>query len=85
MVCLACLLPLFLIPVVNALPLLLDFILGKVYGLFGWEYRKPVRVPPACPYKPTNTKSKEGAVDGKAEPSTQQEPEKVPVDGNKEE
>lgn len=44
-----------------------------------------MRVPPACPYKPTNTKSKEGAVDGKAEPSTQQEPEKVPVDGNKEE
>lgn len=84
MVCLACLLPLFLIPVVNALPLLLDFILGKLYGLFGWEYKKPVRVPPACPYKPTNTRNAEGNIDGKAKSSTQQELEKVPADGNKE-
>ncbi|KAK1308372.1 hypothetical protein QJS10_CPA09g01827 [Acorus calamus] len=61
MVCLACLLPLFLIPVVNALPLLFDFILSKVYRLFGWEYRKPERAPAACPYKPAvakNDKSK---------------------------
>lgn len=52
MVCLACLLPLFLVPIVNILPLLFDFILGKVYKLFGWNYRKPERAPPACPYKP---------------------------------
>ncbi|XP_052174980.1 uncharacterized protein LOC127789923 [Diospyros lotus] len=52
MVCLACLLPLFLVPIVNVLPLLFDFIMGKVYGILGWEYRKPERAPPACPYKP---------------------------------
>ncbi|KAL0920359.1 hypothetical protein M5K25_009488 [Dendrobium thyrsiflorum] len=57
MVCLACLLPLFLIPVVNALPLLVNFILAKVYRLFGWEYKMPERVPPACPYKPAGNKS----------------------------
>ncbi|XP_020255671.1 uncharacterized protein LOC109832680 [Asparagus officinalis] len=85
MVCLACLLPLFLIPVVNALPLLLDFILGKVYRLFGWEYRKPARVPPACPYKPTNNQNIQGNAEGKVESSGQQEPEKVAADGTKEE
>ncbi|XP_059462229.1 uncharacterized protein LOC132191298 [Corylus avellana] len=52
MVCLACLLPLFLVPIVNILPLLFYYIMGKVYGILGWEYRKPERVPPACPYKP---------------------------------
>ncbi|KAI8563270.1 hypothetical protein RHMOL_Rhmol03G0099800 [Rhododendron molle] len=57
MVCVACLLPLFLIPIINLLPLLFDFIMGKVYGVFGWEYRKPVRAPPACPYKPAANKS----------------------------
>ncbi|XP_057531307.1 uncharacterized protein LOC130809514 [Amaranthus tricolor] len=58
MVCLACLLPLFLIPVVNALPLLFHIIMARVYRLFGWEYVKPERVPPACPYKPgTSSKS----------------------------
>ncbi|XP_043704724.1 uncharacterized protein LOC122654621 isoform X2 [Telopea speciosissima] len=56
MVCLACLLPLFLVPIVNVLPLLFDFIMGKVYKLFGWEYRKPERAPPACPYKPAASK-----------------------------
>ena len=29
---------------------------GKVYALFGWEYKKPERAPPACPYKPAVTK-----------------------------
>ncbi|XP_050230853.1 uncharacterized protein LOC126679884 isoform X2 [Mercurialis annua] len=53
MVCVACLLPLFLIPIVNALPLLFYYFKAKVYALFGWEYRKPERVPPACPYKPS--------------------------------
>ncbi|ESR41592.1 hypothetical protein CICLE_v10013275mg [Citrus x clementina] len=52
MVCLACLLPIFLVPIVNLLPLLFDYLLGKIYPLFGWEYRKPERAPPACPYKP---------------------------------
>uniref|UniRef100_A0A2N9INM9 Transmembrane protein n=1 Tax=Fagus sylvatica TaxID=28930 RepID=A0A2N9INM9_FAGSY len=62
MVCLACLLPLFLVPIVNILPLLFHYILGKVYGLLGWEYRKPVRAPPACPFKPApKTDSKVGA------------------------
>ncbi|GAB4856608.1 hypothetical protein Ancab_014524 [Ancistrocladus abbreviatus] len=57
MVCLACLLPLFLIPVVNALPLLFDFLMAKVYWLFGWEYRKPERAPPACPYRPAASRN----------------------------
>ncbi|KAJ0087783.1 uncharacterized protein LOC116137293 [Pistacia vera] len=52
MVCIACLLPLFLVPIVNLLPLLFDLIMGKIYGMLGWEYRKPERAPPACPYKP---------------------------------
>jgi hypothetical protein len=29
---------------------------GKVYGILGWEYRKPERAPPACPYKPAAKK-----------------------------
>ncbi|KAI3447551.1 hypothetical protein Pfo_004216 [Paulownia fortunei] len=53
MVCLACLLPLFLVPIVNVLPLLFDIIMAKVYRLFGWEYQKPERAPPACPIKPS--------------------------------
>ncbi|KAL9426837.1 hypothetical protein AB3S75_033589 [Citrus x aurantiifolia] len=56
MVCLACLLPIFLVPIVNLLPLLFDYLLGKIYPLFGWEYRKPERAPPACPYKPAAQK-----------------------------
>nr|XP_015627176.2 uncharacterized protein LOC4331199 [Oryza sativa Japonica Group] len=64
MVCLACLLPLFLIPVVNALPLLFHLILSKIYRLFGWEYRRPERAPPACPFKPA-AKNNEGASESK--------------------
>ncbi|KAG0454446.1 hypothetical protein HPP92_025750 [Vanilla planifolia] len=30
---------------------------AKVYRLFGWEYRKPERVTPACPYKPQANRS----------------------------
>ncbi|KAJ4848181.1 hypothetical protein Tsubulata_002976 [Turnera subulata] len=56
MVCIMCLLPLFLVPIVNLLPLLFDYLMGKIYALFGWEYRKPERVPPACPYKPAAEK-----------------------------
>ncbi|CAD6261242.1 unnamed protein product [Miscanthus lutarioriparius] len=59
MVCVACLLPLFLIPVVNALPYLIDLIISKVDRLFGWEYRRPERVLPACPYKPVAQKNNE--------------------------
>ncbi|KAF5767774.1 hypothetical protein HanRHA438_Chr14g0639691 [Helianthus annuus] len=55
MVCIACLLPLFLVPIVNLLPLLFDIIMGRVYRILGWEYRKPERAPPACPYKPKTT------------------------------
>ncbi|KAJ8459393.1 hypothetical protein OPV22_032319 [Ensete ventricosum] len=32
---------------------------GKIYHLFGWEYRKPERVPPACPYKPASKKNED--------------------------
>ncbi len=60
MVCLACLLPLFLVPIVNLLPLLFHLIMAKVYGLFGWEYRRPERAPAACPYKPGANNSKVG-------------------------
>ncbi|CAA2966195.1 Polypeptide N-acetylgalactosaminyltransferase 35A [Olea europaea subsp. europaea] len=57
MVCLACLLPLFLVPIVNLLPVIFHLIMAKVYGLIGWEYRKPERAPPACPYKPSANKT----------------------------
>ncbi|PON49035.1 Transmembrane protein [Parasponia andersonii] len=70
MVCLACLLPLFLVPIVNVLPLLFYYVMGKVYRLLGWEYRKPERAPPACPYKPAakkETKAGEGAEPGPPE------------------
>ncbi|KAL8168259.1 hypothetical protein V2J09_009758 [Rumex salicifolius] len=56
-VCVACLLPLFLIPVVNALPLLFYIIMARVYRLFGWEYVRPERTPPACPFKPAAKKN----------------------------
>ncbi|XP_024023010.1 uncharacterized protein LOC21405373 [Morus notabilis] len=82
MVCLMCLVPLFLIPVVNALPLLFYYIMGKIYGLLGWEYRKPERAPPACPYNPSankNTKVGEGAESSPADPVSK------PVDHGKEE
>ncbi|XP_072967741.1 uncharacterized protein [Typha angustifolia] len=79
MVCLACLLPLFLIPVVNALPLLFHFIISKVYRLFGWEYRKPVRAPPACPYKPVAQKNVEGGTEAKVVTK----PHEAIVDGDK--
>ncbi|KAH0861668.1 hypothetical protein HID58_089929 [Brassica napus] len=29
---------------------------AKVYGWLGWEYRKPARVPPSCPFKPNDNK-----------------------------
>ncbi|XP_019152359.1 PREDICTED: uncharacterized protein LOC109149152 [Ipomoea nil] len=64
MVCLACLLPLFLVPIVNLLPLLFDFFMAKVYRLFGKEYQKPARVPPACPYKPSATKPNNSVSEG---------------------
>ncbi|KNA19204.1 hypothetical protein SOVF_063580 [Spinacia oleracea] len=68
MVCLACLLPLFLIPVVNALPLLFHILMARVYRLLGWEYTKPERVPPACPYKPgMATKTDNSGVKGEDE------------------
>eukprot|EP00250_Pteridium_aquilinum_P005406 c1549_g1_i1 orf=203-478(+) len=53
MVCVACLLPLFLIPILNLLPKILDILLKRIYGLFGQEYKPPVRVPPSCPIKST--------------------------------
>ncbi|XP_057512964.1 uncharacterized protein LOC130795026 [Actinidia eriantha] len=62
MVCLACLVPLFLVPIINLLPILFYFIMGKVYRLFGWEYQKPVRATPACPYKPAANKSSTSVV-----------------------
>ncbi|KAI3746402.1 hypothetical protein L6452_08834 [Arctium lappa] len=59
MVCVACLLPLFLIPIVNLLPVLFDIIMARVYRILGWEYRKPERAPAACPYKPVANKTNE--------------------------
>jgi len=38
---------------------ILDGFQSKVYRLFGWEYRRPERVPPACPYKPAAPKNDE--------------------------
>ncbi|XP_021719206.1 uncharacterized protein LOC110686904 [Chenopodium quinoa] len=80
MVCLACLLPLFLIPVVNALPLLYHILMARVYRLLGWEYRKPERVPPACPFKPgmSNNTNKSG-VNVESESSTT-DPNPKPVE-----
>ncbi|CAK7343202.1 unnamed protein product [Dovyalis caffra] len=54
--------------------------MGKIYALFGWEYRKPVRAPPACPYKPPasniNTTTKQMEAEGE---SSIQEPVSKPV------
>ncbi|KAL8245794.1 hypothetical protein R6Q59_007010 [Mikania micrantha] len=58
-VCVACLLPLFLVPIVNLLPLLFDFIMARVYRILGWEFQKPERAPAACPYKPVANKTSE--------------------------
>ncbi|KAL1566016.1 hypothetical protein AAHA92_01673 [Salvia divinorum] len=85
MVCLACLLPLFLVPIVNLLPVIFDLIMAKVYGLFGWEYRKPARAPPACPIKPSAAKTAaDGSVSGKedltAAAATDTSPKPVGVD-----
>ncbi|GKV46298.1 hypothetical protein SLEP1_g53289 [Rubroshorea leprosula] len=82
MVCIFCLLPLFLVPIVNILPLLFHYIMGKIYGVFGWEYRKPVRVPPACPYRPrkdVTVTSKEGL---ESEPGAQESVSKPTGDVN---
>ena len=68
MVCVACLLPLFLVPIVNLLPILFYYFLGKIYGLLGWEYRKPERVAPACPYKPAAKNDNTTRVEAEAEP-----------------
>ncbi|CAL4967729.1 unnamed protein product [Urochloa decumbens] len=81
MVCVACLLPLFLIPVVNALPFLFDLILSKVYRLLGWEYRRPERAPPACPYKPAAKTNDEGGV---SESKPLVEPQGAAADDKKE-
>lgn len=56
MVCVACLLPLFLVPIVNLLPVLFHILMAKVYRMCGKEYQRPERVPPACPFKPSATK-----------------------------
>ncbi|KAK5804157.1 Frizzled-6 [Gossypium arboreum] len=77
MVCIACLLPLFLVPIVNILPLLFYFIMGKIYWLLGWEYRKPERAPATCPYKPpakTENSSKVGPETEPAVPESSSKP-----------
>ncbi|KAG5243310.1 TRANSMEMBRANE PROTEIN [Salix purpurea] len=68
MVCIACLLPLFLVPIVNLLPVLFYFLMGKIYALFGWEYRKPERTPPACPYKAPTSNINTTKVETEGEP-----------------
>ncbi|KAK8621806.1 hypothetical protein V6N13_081239 [Hibiscus sabdariffa] len=77
MVCIACLLPLFLVPIVNILPLLFDFIMGKIYSLFGWEYRKPERAPPACPYKPAAKLENTSKVTPETEPGAPESSSKL--------
>ncbi|GMI79985.1 hypothetical protein like AT5G03460 [Hibiscus trionum] len=77
MVCIACLLPLFLVPIVNILPLLFDFIMGKIYRLIGWEYRKPERAPPACPYKPAAKLEKTSKVTLETEPGAPESSSKL--------
>uniref|UniRef100_A0A3Q7HYI6 Uncharacterized protein n=1 Tax=Solanum lycopersicum TaxID=4081 RepID=A0A3Q7HYI6_SOLLC len=56
MVCVACLIPLFLVPIVNLLPVLFHILMAKVYRMCGKEYQKPESAPPACPFKPSATK-----------------------------
>ncbi|CAM0943270.1 unnamed protein product [Alopecurus aequalis] len=63
MVCVGCLIPLFLIPFINALPYLFDLLLSKVYRMLGWEYRRPERVPATCPFKPAANKTEISAGD----------------------
>ncbi|EPS72357.1 hypothetical protein M569_02403, partial [Genlisea aurea] len=55
-VCLVCFLPLFLVPIVNLLPRLFDFVMAKVYRLLGKEYQRPERAPPVCPVKPSSSR-----------------------------
>ncbi|KAF7092212.1 hypothetical protein CFC21_094719 [Triticum aestivum] len=91
MVCVACLIPLFLIPFVNALPYLFDLLLSKVYRMLGWEYRRPERVPAACPFKPAANKTE--GVTGESTPlvnphvagesKTLMEPQSATTDGKK--
>ncbi|KAK6943874.1 Rhodanese-like domain [Dillenia turbinata] len=85
-VCLACLLPLFLIPIVNLIPVLFDMIMARVYGLFGWEYRKPERVPPSCPYKPAANKISQVGVEpetSKIQPLSKESHDGVEADNAK--
>ncbi|KAI9086288.1 hypothetical protein K1719_031742 [Acacia pycnantha] len=77
MVCLACLLPLFLVPIVNILPLLFYYIMGKIYALLGWEYRRPERAPPACPYKPTAKRDSKVDADAGPAPAEPVEPGRI--------
>ncbi|KAK8936403.1 hypothetical protein KSP39_PZI013027 [Platanthera zijinensis] len=44
--------------------------IAKVYRLLGWEYKKPERVPPACPYKPLANKSDQ--ITGEAQRESEQ-------------
>ncbi|KAK1261211.1 hypothetical protein QJS04_geneDACA002161 [Acorus gramineus] len=59
--------------------------LSKVYRLFGWEYRKPERAPAACPYKPAVAKNDKAPGISNPHENKLPEPEKVAVDGDKQE
>ncbi|EFJ26006.1 hypothetical protein SELMODRAFT_98349, partial [Selaginella moellendorffii] len=48
-VCIACLLPIFLLPLVNILPRLFDFFMAKFYRVFRQDYKPPARAPAQCP------------------------------------
>ncbi|VAI51803.1 unnamed protein product [Triticum turgidum subsp. durum] len=39
---------------------------SKVYRMLGWEYRRPERVPAACPFKPAANKTE--GVAGESKP-----------------
>ncbi|KAI5680756.1 hypothetical protein M9H77_01983 [Catharanthus roseus] len=58
--------------------------MARIFRLFGWEYRKPERAPPACPYKPPATKPNSNSVateSGAVASDHNQKP--IPVDDSK--
>eukprot|EP00245_Coleochaete_scutata_P014573 TRINITY_DN6259_c0_g1_i1.p1 TRINITY_DN6259_c0_g1~~TRINITY_DN6259_c0_g1_i1.p1 ORF type:complete len:161 (-),score=16.24 TRINITY_DN6259_c0_g1_i1:39-521(-) len=56
MVCIVCLLPLFLLPVAKYMPDVYDQIMVFLYKIVRMEYKKPVREELVCPYKPGSKK-----------------------------
>ncbi|QCE05980.1 hypothetical protein DEO72_LG9g989 [Vigna unguiculata] len=53
--------------------------MGKIYRVFGWEYRKPERAPAACPYKPPTTPVSKAEADAEPNPADPVKPGNVDV------